>query len=176
MSNSITTTTPEQQQAKEHLGNLGGDSLKAIAAKVKHEHEQVKAAFASSLQHAILAGEQLAKVHSSKTYPDFCAWVQKECKFSKTKKISESTAMNYIRLYKNQDDIKVKDAENYVGALKALRKTRKGSPKKPAQTGVPLTEWQAELKEKMAQFKVRGTLVNVELFLASFGVNAPKKE
>jgi hypothetical protein len=136
---------------------------KTTAAAVKALHQKVQGALKSSLQYARQAGEKLAKVSAVKTSYDFVKWVTKEVG------ISESTAYCYIRVFKHWHE--VKDAENYVAALKALRKTRKPKEVPPAPV---LSAWEQSVAKKMIQYRIRGRLDDVILFLESYGVTDPK--
>lgn len=96
---------------------------------------------------------------SSRPAKEFVQWVKTEIG------ISESTAYNYIKIHKNW--LEVQGEDNYVSALKALRKSRKPKADVPAQV---LTPWQEALKQKMEQFCIKASLDNMTLFLESMGI------
>jgi hypothetical protein len=140
-------------------------ATKKTAGTVKTLHEKVTGALKNGLEFARQAGEKLAQVSASCPYKEFVQWVTKEVG------ISESTACCYIRVHKHWSE--VKDSENYVAALKCLRKSHK--PKHVAPPPV-LTAWEQSVAAKMEQYSIKGRLDNVTLFLESFGVFEPKDQ
>lgn len=132
-----------------------------LAAKIKEAHNNVCQALRSSLDHARAAGEWLSLVRAKMNYKEWVQWCQEKCG------LSESTATNYKRIHENWKE--VQNEENYTAALKALRKTRKVS--EAEEETAPLSPWEAKVKQKMMEHKIKGKLVNIKKFLADFGVN-----
>lgn len=140
-------------------------SEQELATKIIAAHGKVTKALQSSLKHAKDAGASLAMVQANKTAKHFIAWCKKECG------ISESTALCYIRIHKHWQE--VEGEANYTSALKALRTTRKTT--KTAAANIPLNPFQDKLADAMARYCIKGTLVNMELFLADLGYIKPLK-
>jgi hypothetical protein len=94
--------------------------LSDLARKIRECHQELIASARMTLIRAIRCGELLYQAKQQVNHGDWLSWLEKHCT-----DISERTARNYMVLYENLDDLKLKSAEfadlGIYGALELIK-------------------------------------------------------
>ncbi len=101
-------------------------------------HNQLVANLKKNLVTAIQIGELLCRVKSTLEHGHFGVWITDKMPFS------DRTARNYVRLYKNKEQLKTENISDLSSAYKLL-----AEPKEPQDLG---DTWE-EIKEGVKEYK-----------------------
>ena len=92
--------------------------ISEYAPKIIEAHEAVQSNAKTMMEHAIVAGELLAKAKKKVGHGKWAEWVQENCKFS------ARTASDYMRMAEHKKQIGRASADSICGALKTLAKPK----------------------------------------------------
>jgi hypothetical protein len=150
-----------EQERQARLAERLAEAAELIPA-IQTEHRAVVDALEQGLDHAIKAGEHLAKAKELVGHGDWAGWVEKNCDFA------YRTARSYLRLYKHRDRLPKREDTSYRRALLMLRRdpTKKPGKKKK----IVRTIGVAELKKLLTKHSIAAEVEDLLPVLKDLGI------